>query len=80
MTRIYAKIAQDSCGVVDVENYAAFMRTELTRLYPDADIEIETTTRESGVMPEVIEAETWEEQEEIGREMSSLWNRYGDQF
>jgi hypothetical protein len=75
MTRIYPKIAQESCGTIDVEAYAAFVRTTLAQRYPGADITIETT-HDSGVMPQVIEAETWEEEDDIRYEMDSLWARF----
>jgi hypothetical protein len=78
-TRIYAKIADDTVGNADLEAYAAFLRAELGRLYPEAAIEIETTTTESGVLPCVIEAETAAERDEIAREISALWDRYCQQ-
>ena len=76
--RIYMKLSEDSMGNSgeDLESYAAFVLGELSRLYPEARIEVETTQRESGIMPLVIEAETWQEEEAAELEIAGLWDRY----
>ena len=76
--RIYMKLSEDGMGDSgeDLESYAAFVRGELSGLYPEARIDIETTQRESGVMPLVIDADTWQEEEAAHLEIAELWDRY----
>jgi hypothetical protein len=75
---IYKKIDIDSCGGngVVMEAYATFLRATLTDLWPEAAITIETTTRESGVMPLVIDGATGEEAQEMRDAIHAAWERF----
>jgi hypothetical protein len=70
---IYTKIDADSLGAdADrIEEYAAFVRARLAAEYPEATIVIETTTRESGVMPFTVEP--LEAEAEVRETMTRCW-------
>ena len=72
--RIYTKIAQDSLGNINVEAYANYVRSQLAEWYPHAQILIETTTTESGIMPLVVEP--LENEAEVREDLTSLWRTY----
>jgi len=76
VNNIFVKIADDTVGDSNVEDYAEFVRQELAECYPQAAITVETTTRESGYMPASVEADTWEEEEGAHADIALLWGQY----
>lgn len=76
VNNIFVKIADDTVGDSDVEEYAAFVRQELAKEYPQTTVVVETTTVAVGWMPRVIEADTWEEERRADEFIPTLWERY----
>jgi hypothetical protein len=78
VTSIYKKIDLDSVGGSHdiLERYRDFLVDALIATYPDATIEVEVTTRESGVMPMVIEADTYNEEREAQAYITQTWDTF----
>lgn len=78
VTSIYTKLSLDSVGgdMNVLLRYEAYLREALIEAYPDAHIEVEHTIRESGVMPTVIEAETFTEEAEARAYIATTWDEF----
>ena len=78
VTRIYTKISLDGVGGSHdlLERYRDYLVDALIRDYPHATIEVETTTRESGELPLVIEAEEWTEERDVQDLLSATWDEF----
>jgi hypothetical protein len=76
--KIHTTIALESCGGDEetLEAYAAWLQDTLLLRWPEAAVTIETTTRDSGVMPLVIDGATREEEDAITAEIDAAWEDF----